>query len=255
MSNPDTLGLHIKYSEAPWDTAVFGLPVLQITSLKIDETVTDNNFAAFEKARDKVNACIVSCRLPGDSLRESMLLENHGFRFVETIFKPELDRLGRRDLAGDASLEITQAGEAELSSIMEIASTAFQNERFHIDPRLDSALGDLRYRNWVSSCLGHPSQKLYAVYDGQQLIAFFITEILADGTCYWHLTAVAPSVQGQGYGRRVWLAMLHLASEQGAQRVQTTITARNYRVLNLYISLGFHFPQPEMTFHWVREQR
>jgi len=46
--------------------------------------------------------------------------------------------------------------------------------------------------------------------------------------------------------------MLHQAREAGAQRVRTCIVARNHRVLNLYAGLGFRFPPPQMTFHWVK---
>ena len=100
--------------------------------------------------------------------------------------------------------------------------------------------------------LDHPSQRLHVIRDGSLLAAFFVTERLADGTCYWHLNAVTPDAQGKGYGRRAWLAMLHQAQGDGAQRVRTSIVARNHRVLNLYARLGFRFPPPLMTFHWVR---
>jgi RimJ/RimL family protein N-acetyltransferase len=84
------------------------------------------------------------------------------------------------------------------------------------------------------------------------LVAFFVTELLPDGTCYWHLNAVAPGVQGKGYGLRAWLTMLRHARDSGARRVRTSIAARNHRALNLYARLGFRFSPPLMTFHWVR---
>ena len=63
---------------------------------------------------------------------------------------------------------------------------------------------------------------------------------------------VDPAAQGQGYGRRSWETMIAHARQQGSQRIQTCIVARNHRVLNLYARLGFHFPPPLTTFHWVR---
>jgi ribosomal protein S18 acetylase RimI-like enzyme len=70
---------------------------------------------------------------------------------------------------------------------------------------------------------------------------------------YWHLTAVAPQCQGQGYGWRVWRAMLAHHARGGVRSVRTTITAGNVPVLNLYSKLGFRFLPPETTFHWLRE--
>ncbi|MGQ9686808.1 MAG: GNAT family N-acetyltransferase, partial [Thiobacillaceae bacterium] len=106
--------------------------------------------------------------------------------------------------------------------------------------------------NWVRNSFNHQTQRLEVVFDAGRLVAFFITEMLADGTCYWHLNAVAPEAQGQGYGKRVWRLMIDKAYKEGAKRIQTSIAARNHRVLNLYARLGFDFPKPLMTFHWVR---
>jgi GNAT superfamily N-acetyltransferase len=104
----------------------------------------------------------------------------------------------------------------------------------------------------AKSSIGHPCQRLYVVREGHRLVSFFLTEMLPDGSCYWHLNAVAPDAQGQGYGRRAWLAMLDFAKVSGAKKVRTCIVARNHKVLNLYARLGFYFPPPLMTFHWVR---
>lgn len=249
----DTPDLYLEWTEAPWDTAIFGFPVLQINRMEVRGPSATSAMSAYEEARDRLGAGLVSCRMPHERLRESMLLEDHGFRFIEMAYMPELD-----DLAGIAALpektdiNVGLAGESDLHALMEIAGSAFRNERFHVDPRLDPALGDERYRRWVQNSLDHPQQRLYVIRDGAQSIAFFLTEMLADGTCYWHLNAVSPQVQGQGYGRRAWQAMLHEAKVAGAQRVRTCIVARNFRVLNLYARLGFRFPPPLMTFHWVR---
>ncbi len=247
----DTPNLLLAWSEADWDSAILGYPVLQIAHLEVRGTDADKDFTAFEAARDGMDAGLVSCRLPHDRLHESMLLEVHGFRFIEMAYHPELGHLENIALPDD-TLRVARATSQDLPEVLEIAGNAFRNERFHVDPRLDPELGDRRYCNWVKSSLDHPHQLLEVVRDGKRLVAFFVTEMLEDGTCYWHLNAVAPNAQGQGYGRRAWQAMLRKARQDGARHVQTCIVARNHRVLNLYARLGFLFPPPLMTFHWVR---
>lgn len=247
----DTPNLLLTWSEAPWDSVIFGYPVLQISQMEVRGTGANQDFTAFEAARDGMGAGLVSCRLPHDRLRESMLLEGRGFRFIEMTYHPELDRM-EEHAPPVGTLSVVSAGPEDLPEVLDIAGHAFRNERFHVDPRLDPSLGDLRYCNWVKSSLNHPSQRLLLVRDDSRLVAFFITEMLGDGTCYWHLNAVAPNAQGQGYGRRAWQAMLRQAREDGARRVQTCIVARNHRVLNLYAHLGFRFAPPLMTFHWVK---
>jgi len=236
----------------PWDEAVCGWPVMQITHLQVNGPNAEADMLQFEQVRDAIGAGLVSCRLPHDKMGESMLLEAHGFRFIEMLYAPEI-ALANFNADGNAGLlSVSRAAMSDLPTLLEIARTAFNNERFKIDPRLDPSISDQRFQNWVASSLHHATQELYVIRDGTRVIAFFVTEQLKDGTCYWHLNAVAPDAQGQGYGRRVWLSMLKQASKAGAQRVRTSIAARNHRVLNLYARLGFTFLPPSMTFHWVR---
>ena len=250
----DTRGLYLTWTEAPWDTAIFGYPVLQINSIEIRGPGADKDIIGFEIARDASGSRLVSCRLSHEKLRESMLLEGVGFRFIEMVYQPELGDLQSYELPHENGLTISCPVSEDMPAVLDIAGVAFRNERFHVDPRLPHGLGDQRYRNWVRSSLKHPSQRLYILRDGKAVIAFFVTENLADGTCYWHLNAVAPEAQGRGYGRRAWQAMLGQAKKEGAKRVRTSIVARNHRVLNLYARLGFAFPPPSMTFHWVRSE-
>ena len=247
----DTPCLYLEWSEAPWDTAVFGFPVLQINRLEVHDRCAVGDMVYFETTRDQLGAGLVSCRLPHDQLRESMLLEDHGFRFIEMVYRPELDNLQTRELPA-SSLDVEPAQPADIAAIQRIARHAFRNERFHMDPRLDATLGDERYCRWVGNSLGHHSQRLYTVREGPRLIAFFVNEMLAD-CCYWHLNAVEPAIHGLGYGRRAWLAMLYQAKLSGADCVRTCIATRNHRALNLYARLGFRFSPPLMTFHWVRQ--
>ena len=240
------------WTRAPWDEVVCKFPVILINHFQIIGSNAAADMMLFAEQRERVGSRLVSCRLPHDSMAESMLLEDCGFRFIEMLYSPEFD-LARFDMSAPAdNLTVVRAVDNDLPALMTIAGTSFHHERFKIDPRLDPAISDLRYQNWVATSINHPSQELYVIADGLRLIAFFVTELLADGTCYWHLNAVAPDAQGQGYGQRVWSSMLRHARRTGAKRVRTSVVARNNRVLNLYARLGFSFSQPKMTFHWVK---
>ncbi len=247
----NTRDLQLSWREAPWDSAIFGYPVLQIAQIKVMGSAAETDFSAFERARDEAGSALVSCRLAHDCLQESILLENRGFRFIEMLYQPEVSNLQNQKIEGPTDLEAIRATAQDMGFVEQIAGSAFRNERFHVDPRLDPALGDRRYRQWVRNSLNHPNQELHVIRDRNEPVAFFITELLKDGTCYWHLNAVSPEAQGQGYGRRAWQTMLQQARQSGANKVQTSIVARNHRVLNLYARLGFYFAPPMMTFHWV----
>ncbi|TDP74632.1 GNAT family N-acetyltransferase [Roseateles toxinivorans] len=247
-----TEALQLCWSEAPWDEVVCGFPVFQITDMRLHAGTPSADFEAFEVQRDHRGVGLVSCRLAHEHMRESMFLESRGFRFIEMVYRPEIELARLADLPVEQPLLVRAATAQDLPELCEIAGSSFRNERFRMDPRLAPEISDQRYRNWVSSSLNHPRQRLRVVCDGDLRIAFFVIELLDDGTCYWHLNAVAPAAQGRGYGRRAWLAMLAEATAMGAQRVQSSIVARNVRVINLYAGLGFRFSEPTMTFHWVR---
>ncbi len=149
MSEPDSIdtqSLLLTWSETPWDTAIMGAPVLQIGHIELRGTGAAADFAEFEATRDALGARLVSCRLPHDRLRESMFLESRDFRFIEMAYAPEMDGLSARDLP-EGGLAVGSASRDDLPDALAIAEHAFGSERFHVDPRLDPALGDLLQRD------------------------------------------------------------------------------------------------------------
>jgi RimJ/RimL family protein N-acetyltransferase len=143
--------------------------------------------------------------------------------------------------------------EAIAMLIQTMAEQCFAHERFQADPRLSTKLANERYGRWVVSSFQSRNQLLLKIEDRDEIVAFFIVEYLNEKSAYWHLTAVAPEFQSRGYGRKTWQTMLAYHKACGIERVTTTITARNVRVLNLYSKLQFKFAPPEMTFHWIVE--
>ena len=245
-------GLLLEASLVTWDTEIFHYPVAQIERIQVlDPAQSKQDYAAFESWRDASLCELISCRLGHDRLRESMLLEEKGFRFIEMVLHPRIENLDRLNIP-DQGLNIAPAAESDIPALRNIAESAFTTDRFHIDPRIDPRCGDVRYGRWVANTLGHPRQQLLKILDDETLIAFFIIEAKEDGSVYWHLTVVSPEFQGRGYGRRTWLAMLRRHNEKGHNAVSTTISARNISALNLYSSLSFRFSPPDMTFHWTK---
>jgi len=249
----ESIGLSLKASIVPWDTEIFQYPVAQIDRINIsDQKLFAKEYRRFESWRDANNLGLISCRLGHNQLRETMLLEENEFRFIEMVLHPKLESLDELDIPHQC-LEVIPADQHDLCAIRIIAESAFNNERFHVDPRLDPHCANLRYGRWISNSLEHPRQRLLKIIDDGKLVGFFIVELKEDRSVYWHLTAVSPQYQGKGYGRMTWLAMLQYHQQNGQTSVSTTISARNTVVLNLYSSLDFRFLPPEMTFHWVRK--
>jgi RimJ/RimL family protein N-acetyltransferase len=244
--------LEIKVTEAYWDSSTFGYPVAQVETLTVfDRSEAKNDFLKFFDWVRSNEIKLISCRLPSDRMTEVFFLEEHGFRFIETVLHPFCENLEPFALLEEKELVICRPDESDLPAIGAIAESAFTNERFYVDPRLSKAKSGLRYRRWAENSYAHPSQILLKIQRRKDIVAFFVVERVTVDEVYWHLTAINPAFQGQGYGRRVWAAMLSRHYGREVKVVSTTIAARNLRVLNLYASLNFRFRPPEHTFHWV----
>jgi RimJ/RimL family protein N-acetyltransferase len=247
-----TSALHLEFSLVPSDTEILGAPVGQITEIACtDQQSGAVDFGRFEHWRDELAVRLVSCRLMHDRLNESMLLERGGFRFIEMVYRPLLTAVRQATFPQD-DLEISPATDRDLSTIEEIAGSAFKTDRFHLDPCMDHDFADRRYRRWVRTSLQHPSQRLLKISEAGSIVAFFIVERFPDGRCYWHLTAIARAMQRKGLGKRIWRAMIMHHRSEGVERIETTISAHNVAALNLYAGLGYRFQPPAMTFHWHR---
>ena len=254
-AGPETLegpGLRLQVSLVPWDTRALGFPAAQIDAIELhpqeDPSPTIDRLTAW---LDERGVGFVSCRLDSLRLRESMLLEELGFRFVEMVYSPVLTLLGP-ERAADDELVVETAREEDRATLEEIASSVFTTGRHVLDWRLDGSAGHDRYRNWLDGALADDDQEVLQASIGDAIVGFFIAESRPDDSVYWHLTAVAAEWQGRGVGKRVWRAVIARHQAAGARRIETTISAHNTAVVNLYAGLGFRFTAPRATFHWLR---
>lgn len=246
----ETPALSLDYFLVPWDTEIFGFPVAQIERLELRGPETAPDFGRFEDWREREGVRLVSCRLSHERLAESMFLEDRGFRFVEMVYSPRLDALNTVPSVPDAP-SIAAAFPEDLPIIEDIAGHAFSTGRFLLDRRLDPELSAKRYRIWVRNSFDNPRHAVLKATVGDAIVGFFIVEEKDDGCAYWHLTAIAPAWQGRGIGRALWSSMAVRHRDAGLQRIETTISAHNAPVINLYARLGFRFQPADMTFHWV----
>ncbi len=248
-------GAVLACSLVPWDTEVFGFPVAQIDHVAFEAgQSTDGVLTQFDAWCTANGVGLVSCRLDHTRLRESMILEDHGFRFVETVYEPRLEGFDRV-AAPRHAIDVAEAGPDDLPRIEAIAYDAFDTGRYLLDWRLPPDLSRRRYANWVATSVGVPGRAVLKAEVEGDLIGFFIAEHRAAGAVYWHLTAIAPGWQGKGLGLSLWRTMLLRHQAEGAASVGTTISGHNLAAINLYARLGFTFAGAQMTFHWLRDRR
>lgn len=248
-----TASADIELFLVPWDTEVFGFPVAQLERVTLKR---DGDHAAAKSALQawfsRLDIRLASCRLPSDSLRESMLLEDIGFRFVEMVYRPTLTPLPSLR-TGDDGIVVSAASSDDSLDVESIAASAFTSGRYFLDWRLEREASNRRYREWVRRSFVDTRQQVLKGTLGDDLIGFFVVELSPDHSAYWHLTALSPAWQGKRLGLGLWQAVLALHRAEGIERVVTTISAHNVSVMNIYARLGFRFEAPQATFHWVRD--
>jgi len=249
--------LSLRASLVPWDTESFGVRVAQIDHLRVAAGSEAQAFADGSTLTAWLHEHairVASARLPESALRESFLLERLGFRFVEMVYAMRTEVL-TADSASPPSLSLRwePATQADLPILQRIAAAAFVTGRWQVDWRVGEALSGRRYADWVRRSLSDPHHRVVkALLDGE-VAGFFITEARADGSVFWHLTAVDAAFRGRGVGRAMWQSMAALNAAEGATRLQTTIAARNLPVVNMYARLGWRFDGCQMTLHWMSE--
>lgn len=155
----DNPAVHFSAREVSCDSAVFAMKVWQIEHLEVsNDTEAGSQLLQFMQWVRSQSVGMISCRLPHDGLRESILLEEMGFRFIEMVLHPECTLEGAVSAESDPILSIQLADTSDIPVLRDIAEHAFGVERCHVDPRLDSRKADLRYGRWVAASLGDPRQ-------------------------------------------------------------------------------------------------
>ena len=246
----DTPSLRLGFYLVPWDSQIFGHAVAQIELLELGDGDASAAFSEFDAWCEAQGVAFTACRLNHQQLREIAWIGQRGFRFVEAMIYPrfdDLDRIGQTEVG--STLVISEVSSSDIDSIQAIAAEAFVTSRFLIDPWIDPKLGAKRYRTWVANSFADPAHLVLKASVGDSIAGFFIVEERADGSIYWHLTAVAPAFQGRGFGKALWLRMMHWHRERGSRRVDTAISAHNLPVLGLYGALGFRMRASAVTFH------
>lgn len=248
-----TDALKLDYFLVPWDTEILGRPVAEIKRLEImDSNQAIDDYRYFTDWCIKQGIVLCSARLNHGKLAESMFLEARGFRFIEMNYRPRLTGLQALTF-GTEDIEIALVQKEDHDFLIDQVAKTFGFGRFHQDARIGSEMGNKRYQVWIRNSFSASHQTVYKCLHNDKIIGFFVVEYPDNNQCFWSLVGILPEYQGQGFGRSVWRAMLRWNQQQGVDIVSTSISSHNVAVFNLYVPLGFRFPEPQMTFHWVTD--
>jgi L-amino acid N-acyltransferase YncA len=241
--------LALDYYLTPWDRPFFPGNTATISSIIVrNPDGAARAFADFRTWCADNDVRLVSCRLAQNRLVECGFLESQGFRFIELNYRPRLS--GLRGFVGDPAITVVSGTEADKEEIAEIASGIFATGRLHFDPQVGAEIGNRRYAAWAANAFDNPQQEVLTFRMEGRTIGFLVVEKPEPDRRFWSLIGLAPGLTGLGLGRRSWHSLLAFHAAEGVREVSTSISSQNLAVFNLYVSLGFRFPPPEITLHW-----
>jgi ribosomal protein S18 acetylase RimI-like enzyme len=249
----ETPALRLEYFTVPWDTEIIGYPVAEISHLElIDPEAAKGDFEKFRAWLKTRNIQLCSCRIAQNKTPEMMFLQEHDFRFVELHHEPTL--IGLQDIAMNAgSYKIAKAQETDRSFLEETAGRIYSHGRFHDDARLGPEIGNRRYRIWMQNSFTREGQTVLKCMSNGDIVAYFVVEFPVPKHCHWSLVGMTPKYLGRGLAKDVWRAVMAWHKNEGIETITTGVSSHNTPVLNLYVALGFRFPHPDATYHWMPE--
>ena len=246
----------LRYAYVPWDSELYGFPFYELRCEGIRPEVIAQHLPSCLCHLSAGCSCLVYSRIPSTAVASGRILTENGFYVVETLLEIYLNPARLTPIVQKQSLErqLRPARESDLPQIVAIATSAFSNDRLHLDPNLPRDKADQRYANWVEQGVrtGEPVWIYEDVANGQCL-GFFHCRQTALKAIDLSLAAVVREYQGSGIGAEMYQAVLTKYKEQGYRLATTRISVSNLGVLNLYARLaGFLIRGAMVTLHWFQ---
>ena len=237
----------------PWDEAIFGFPVADV-SLSRDSLPETNPSVALREALhafcDQTKSELVSAHADGADTAAQAMLVAAGFLPVEFSILVQIQQLKTESLPKQR-FTLRTAEPEDHEAIFRIAESSFGFGRYHGDPRFPRDLANRRYVQWVKNALvgGNPDDHVF-VLGGPNTVLGFMNVVIRDGHADLRLGTVDFDSQIGFAGFALYAETLWVVHTLGARSASAKVAAANTRVINVCASLGYRFFNPEMTLHW-----
>jgi L-amino acid N-acyltransferase YncA len=144
----------------------------------------------------------------------------------------------------------------DLNQLTRIASSAFENDRFHLDPHVVNSRADDRMRNWVEDGLRTGDIVIGVEHaSGGKLLGFVQCRLLSKSTGWLALIAADPEVNGVAVIDSLFRRAVEVLRERGVTRLSATVSGNNLGSFNLAIRQGFELIGMSETWHWYGAPR
>lgn len=210
--------------------------------LEADAAVTPDDLHALLKLLDAQGPNFVWTRLPADALELCHLLQAEDFRLMDVSVTLE-----GRPIEGDAS-GVRQALADDEPALVDMSRTAFDQDRFHADPRIPGQQADELYADWTANYFrARRGDGMLVAESGGRPAGFLLYLLNRDAqVTVIDSIAVSRDCQGQGLGKAL-VCSLSRFSPLPVIRVGTQ--AANAGALRFYQRCGLRVAGHGLVLH------
>lgn len=253
-----TVGI-LLFKSSRWDSEHFGFPCVVIDSVLIGEqeyyarrTIAEALLSRLLPWLREHDTRFTSARVPALDIAVVHAIQAGGFAFIEAwVFLHQL-AAGAPDRATCA---LRRAQPEDEPAMLEWVKSAYDTQRFHADPRIDSVKADSLYARWIATSFRDPAMTTL-VHEREGRPVAFMTYYQSDlsatmGRTFamWKMTLIDPLMRGQNIGTRFFQSLVRYHFEEGLDVVDSGVSMRNAASINLHIKCGFRISSTLITFH------
>ena len=238
-----------EYKAIPWDSVLFGKPVLEILNSSEYRENLQLSFRDMEQQLVEQNQpFMIFTKIPATNIKKIHIFEQNGFEYIETQFHivKKISRLYEINF----DLFYDRVNQTDLPQILNIARKSFDTDRYSIDPYIGKEKSGERYSNWVNNSFRDPNYLIYKYTYDREIVGFHMLEI-KEKTAYALLGGVNPHCKGTGLGLYINLMFNNILYHQGTSYIDTHISAINLDIFNIDIYMEYKIKDVQIVLRKI----
>lgn len=241
------------FKELPWDTAYFGVRSARLT---LAASLSEAQMAEALASADQYEfVCIQNKDCDVENARNIGRMTNAFVADTNVRFEKRI--VPSRVQAGEPGLAARGCCPPD-QGVLHIAATAYRWSRFTSDRVLKAKKGALVYHEWAKNAFLKPDKFFLisrAAADGTEReppTNGFILFSAADGCLTLELIGVAEGCQGEGIGRKLWIALENEAVKRNCAQIAVGTQLQNLDAIRFYSKMGCVMCETNQIYHWWR---
>lgn len=229
-----------KIIDAVWEQRNLGMRVQELEAERTDSP------EALREALGCLDSPYCVVKLPENMPAQSLIVQEYGFRYAETMLtmekrlrtEPELPGIWQRYAP---QIGVHPAEEAEIGDIlMRVRSGAvFQTDRIALDPHFSPQIAGIRYANWISDLLREGGCRVHIVTVKDQPVAFGVLTSAGNGVQDDLLGGLLDQESARGMGFAALYATEQRVFASGDKIVIARVSTNNPAMLRLRSLFGY----------------